>query len=245
MGRRRNTRPFSVQERVRMFREREKKRKEQSDRVNSYLQQQLSDNLNVSDPLEESAIDNDMNLQNKLRDWANSYHISKRAINDLLSILHSNGMRNLPKNFRTLQKTPLTIELVNIAGGKLWYKGVGNCLKTIFPNLSQNITISLNFNIDGLPLFNSSKTCFWPILASIHEMPHVKPMVVSIWSGEGKPTSSNDYLKPFVEEMTVLLADGIIIDGHQITILFRCFICDSPARAFVKCNLYTFIFCSI
>lgn len=69
-------------------------------------------------------------------------------------------------------------------------------------------------------------------------MPHVKPMVICIWSGEGKPTSVNDYLRPFVEELIVLLETGIKITDHQINISVRCFICDSPARAFIKCHYH-------
>lgn len=71
-------------------------------------------------------------------------------------------------------------------------------------------------------------------------MPHVKPMVVAIWSGEGKPSSCNDYLKPFVDELLLLLENGIDINGHKIYILIGCFICDSPARAFIKCK-YLFV----
>lgn len=73
-------------------------------------------------------------------------------------------------------------------------------------------------------------------------MPHVKPMVVAIWSGEGKPTNCNDYLKPFVEEMNILLDDGISINGCKIQIAIRCFICDSPARAFIKCNWHFYFY---
>lgn len=167
MGRRKKNRVLSVQQRVKMFRKRAKMRTEQDKRINEILQQQYYQNLNTSDGCEESTVDDKAKLRNELRDWANSYHISKRAINSLLLIFHSNGIGNLPKNYRTLQETPLKIDLIDIAGGKMWYKGVGKCLQTMFPKLSQNLIFSLSFNIDGLPLFNSSKVCFWPILASI------------------------------------------------------------------------------
>lgn len=65
-------------------------------------------------------------------------------------------------------------------------------------------------------------------------MRHIKPMVIAIWSGEGKPTVLNEFLEPFVNELNDLLRDGISINGHQIAICVRCFICDSPARAFIK-----------
>lgn len=73
-------------------------------------------------------------------------------------------------------------------------------------------------------------------------MPHAKPMVVCIWSGEGKPTNPNDYLKPFVDEMVLLLENGVNITDHHIKISIRCFVCDSPARAFIKCYYRNYIY---
>lgn len=37
----------------------------------------------------------------------------------------------------------------------------------IFANLKSNISMGLCINIDGLPIANSSKYTFWPILASV------------------------------------------------------------------------------
>lgn len=65
-------------------------------------------------------------------------------------------------------------------------------------------------------------------------MKYIKPFVVQIWCGEGKPSELNDYLRQFVSEMDDLMKNGININGFHVTILFRCCVCDSPARAFVK-----------
>lgn len=59
-------------------------------------------------------------------------------------------------------------------------------------------------------------------------------MVISVWCGEGKPTDLNEYLGPFVNELNVILNNGVRINGKHITVFCRCFICDSPARAFIK-----------
>lgn len=168
MGRRTNIQALSGKQRAKRLRDRRKKRKEMNRRVNEILQQShnSSGSLNNSEN-QIDASSHEANLKNDIRDWANTYHISKNAINSLLSLLGSNGIKGLPKNYRTLQKTPLNVEITNSAGGNFWYKGIANCLKIIFPTLSQDLTISLNFNIDGLPLYKSSKISFWPILASI------------------------------------------------------------------------------
>lgn len=65
-------------------------------------------------------------------------------------------------------------------------------------------------------------------------MPHIQPMVVAIWFGSQKPSSLNEYLHPFVSELKEILTNGVTVNGHLITVLFHCCVCDSPARAFIK-----------
>lgn len=65
-------------------------------------------------------------------------------------------------------------------------------------------------------------------------MNEIKPFVVCIWCGVSKPKSVNDYLKPFVNELADILREGVIVNDHKINVSVRCFIADSPARAFIK-----------
>lgn len=60
-----------------------------------------------------------------------------------------------------------------------------------------------------------------------------KPMVISIWCGRGKPIL-NDFLKPFVTELNEILRDGIKINSFDLNVSILFFVCDSPARAFLK-----------
>lgn len=64
-------------------------------------------------------------------------------------------------------------------------------------------------------------------------MPNIKPMVISIWCGKGKPIL-NEFLNPFVSELNDILLHGIKINGYELKVCIKCFICDSPARAFLK-----------
>lgn len=66
------------------------------------------------------------------------------------------------------------------------------------------------------------------------DFPSIKPFVISIWYGCGKPTPINDVLLPFVNEINDLLINGMVINGYQITIKIRCFVCDTPARSLLK-----------
>lgn len=107
--------------------------------------------------------------QEQLRRWSLKYNISKRAVTALLKILISFGWTWLPKDSRSLVSTPRNIEIDNLTNGKLWYNGITKNLEMIFANVKNNAIseFSLCFNLDGLPIFNSSKFEFWPILGKI------------------------------------------------------------------------------
>lgn len=107
-------------------------------------------------------------LTDELRFWAVNHRITMRALNDLLKILIAFGIVFLPKNCKTLLKTPRNVSIVELAGGMFWYNGVKNSISHMFRNLNRNMSISLNINVDGLPLFKSARKFFWPILANCH-----------------------------------------------------------------------------
>lgn len=65
-------------------------------------------------------------------------------------------------------------------------------------------------------------------------MNDLKPIVVAIWCGIGKPKDLNEFLSPFVDEVNGILDNGVIINGYRIDIESIAFIADTPARAFLK-----------
>lgn len=148
-----------------MFRRRQK--------LKQMRQQQLTNQLsdsNTSELIECNLSANrisDSSLKVELIDWVNAFGISKTAVDSLLSILNP-YIDSLPKCSKTLLKTPLNIDIKENSGEQLWYQGLSNCLEKIFSTLDRDVNISLNFNIDGLPLTNSSKVTFWPIVANIY-----------------------------------------------------------------------------
>lgn len=105
---------------------------------------------------------------NQLRSWVLEFHISHRAVNQLQKLLISFGLNWLPKDSRTLMQTPKLVNISDMGNGKFWYDGLSNNLKRISSNLKEYSNISLNINIDGLPLFDSSRIQMWPILISIN-----------------------------------------------------------------------------
>lgn len=107
-------------------------------------------------------------FEDELKAWSKKHNISASAITHLLKILICFGFSWLPADYRSLMQTPRNIEISVLANGKIWYNGIKSSLHQVFSTLTRDITISLTFNTDGLPLFKSSKLQFWPILASIY-----------------------------------------------------------------------------
>lgn len=111
--------------------------------------------------------DEDDDLADFLRSWAVTHRIKHVAINSLLKILCKSGLSLLPKDCRTLLKTPQTVDIKPLGNGSIWYYTIRKCLEHTFSNTNRDLEITLNFNFDGMPLFNSSQQEFWPMLASI------------------------------------------------------------------------------
>lgn len=109
----------------------------------------------------------EFDLRDNLKAWAGKHHITHMAIKDLLQILRAAGFNSMCKDSRTLMHTPVCVNIRPLSDGKLWYRGLYNCLEDVFFEINHEISITLDFNFDGLPLFSSSKLQFWPILSSI------------------------------------------------------------------------------
>lgn len=175
--------------------------------------------------------DEPQSLRERLREWVLEFYIPHRAVNRLLKILN---LSDLPLDSRALLKTPRDVVISDVGAGKFWHSGISNNLRQIFANVKLNTNVKLDFNIDGIPLFNSSKQSFWPILACIDDWRNIKPFVVSIWCGDSKPNDLSGYLYPFVSEMKEIIANGIEINDCKLNISIGKFIFDLPARAQMK-----------
>lgn len=99
-------------------------------------------------------------------------------------------------------------------------------------NFENKLDIS---NIDGLPLFNSSNLQFWPILGLVKNFKS-NPFAIGIFCGRSKPQPLELFLEDFIDELLYLLQEGIEINTFKrYYIGIHSFVCDAPARAFIKC----------
>lgn len=110
-------------------------------------------------------------------------------------------------------------------------------------NLKYSNNISLQFNIDGIPMYRKSNYQIWPIQCMINELsPHERKnhiLMCGLWFGPHKP-HMDVFLKPFVKELSHLCEAGFnwidATDGKtHITKVFP-IICssDAPARATIQ-----------
>ncbi|XP_030754939.1 uncharacterized protein LOC115881541 isoform X1 [Sitophilus oryzae] len=202
-----------------------------------------SDTSSISNSPSSSISDQDDSHQEntklcqQLVEWATVKHkITHSALTDLLHIL-SPYHPELPLDSRTLLATPNSTDIVTLETGQFCYFGLKNVISKIVSNSSINGEIQLCFNVDGIPLFKSSKSQLWPILCSIKNIPCSNPFTVAVFCGKSKPKPLNTFLKPFIEELNTFLQNGFINGSNEyVEIKVHSFICDAPARAYLKCT---------
>ena len=170
-------------------------------------------------------------FKEELAKWlcvADGMGLTREHANNLLRLLKTHCLPDFPIDSRTLTKRPRQIDSV---GGEFVHFGIENTLSALNGRLDNNI-LELKVGIDGIPVHKDGKHMhMWPILISTEEIP---PVVVALWYGASKPGSVSDYLREFLEELTRLTRTGITINQRQFEIKLKCFICDAPARAFIK-----------
>ena len=109
-----------------------------------------------------------------LASWAVKNHIKHSALSELLIRLRV-ILPDLPKDARTLLSTGSIQDIKSIDGGSYYHFGLANQLgrlmewNNLLPVMS---TITLQLNIDGLPLFKSNTNQLWAILATVSEAAH-------------------------------------------------------------------------
>ena len=103
-----------------------------------------------------------INLEDKLSSWASEFKITDVAhILSILRVHHS----FLPKDPRSLLKTKTDYNIAPITGGLCHHFGIASSVLNKINSRSQVSlfdvdSVSLQLNIDGLPLFKSTCTQF-------------------------------------------------------------------------------------
>lgn len=179
-------------------------------------------------------------VSDKLAKWAVLHSISLSALDDILKILKPYH-KDLPATAKSLLKTPSSYEIRKLGDNEQYYhfginNGVANLINANEGLLQLVFTcdcLTLQFNIDGLPLFKSSSCELWPILCMIKELSN-QVFIVGLYCGRKKPSSLDSYLKDFVDEIQQLVSNGIMLNETCYPVKMTSFVCDAPARAYLK-----------
>ena len=121
-------------------------------------------------------------FQTDLAQFMVTENLTRRGRDRLLDILRKQGL-DLPKDSRTLLKTPRVVQVSERCGGQYAYLGLKKCLEMA----DKCDVYELSINADGMPLYKSSNKQVWPILCRVNAS---RPMLVALYVGTGKPNSA-------------------------------------------------------
>lgn len=192
-------------------------------------------------------------LEDDIRDWMLHYNITHVALKGLIPIFKKHCKVDIRSDPRTIMRTPNSINIVKFDAKEVdesaalmstprtqvnepsyWHNGLDTVLRAAFKFIRHDKSISIDLNIDGLPLHKASQTSFWPILCSIHEHPEMPVMLIGAFCGDSKPKDVQAFLRLMVDDLNHVTANGLQINCKKLTVAVRCFVCDSPARAMIK-----------
>lgn len=213
-----------------------------SDLIAKFLLLKQNEDLNISNILENVESSTAPNEINQIKEWALECNIKNVHLQKLINILRVRVLPELPKDARTLletQQNKFNIQDMEDSSGEkgeFVYFGVAQGLKRcIDTKVHIRRTIFILIHIDGIPIYKSSALEFWPILCKVLFDPDIyQPFVAVVYCGRSKPKSVDEFLIQFVIELNQLLNDGISIDGVFYQLKTHVFVCDRPARSYIK-----------
>lgn len=129
--------------------------------------------------------------------WATKYKTKRRAVSGLLTVLRKHETNaDLPKDYRSLIKTPRTTKIQSVEPGNYYHFDIKSQIVEILNFEYKTFKfkeIQLKIGIDGLPMSNSSSSQLWPILGCIH--PSSRIFLIGVYHGYSKPKDSNQFLE--------------------------------------------------
>ena len=77
------------------------------------------------------------------------------------------------------------------------------------------LEILIQVHVDGVPIFNSSRSQFWPILCRIINVHNKKPFCVSCYYGTTKSEDYSIHMTPFIDEYNQLALGGLQFESNH------------------------------
>lgn len=169
--------------------------------------------------------------------WAVRHNITHTALNDLLVSLSAFPQFSyLPKDSRTLLKTPITTPVKNIEDGIYYHFGIKKEIQHLITmNHVLPSTLFLSVGIDGLPIQKNPPSQMWPILGFFSNICSKKPniFIIGVYYGQSKPKNCNEYILDFVNELCDLINNGFVYNNIHVYVELKSIICDTPAKSYL------------
>ena len=184
-----------------------------------------------------------MSLPDELRYFMDNFKVSQRGMVYLLDLLKRHNVKDCPSSLYELTKEVETKrKMYEVTAGDTGYllleDNINFLVEKVFVS-SPSLDVELKVNVDGLPLYKSSKTCVWPILVQFvsPDCSYLKPLPVAVKCGKGKP-NLEEILQKLANEVKSLIDFPRLVSGVLVSIKKIFFICDAPARAQIMSTKY-------
>ncbi|KAK3931718.1 Halomucin [Frankliniella fusca] len=180
----------------------------------------------------------DVNVENdpfttRLAKWSCFYGITLEATTALLDILREDHPQ-LPKTAEALRHTPKRkVTVKDLNNGQYVHFGFGNLFRSI--DAARLDSIEVEIGCDGFPIFGSTGTECWPLLAKCAKAEIKTPDVIGIFYGTGKPEPLRDFLDDFMNDVRDYIRNGVVIRNRRLPFSIKYFVCDAAARAYLRC----------
>ncbi|XP_057340289.1 uncharacterized protein LOC130677522 [Microplitis mediator] len=206
---------------------------------NDQLQDEISEpnEVQVQKPADE-------NLHSKLIKWVinNIDKLPLTSVDELLQVLISEGYKTFPPTAHALlgYKHCINSQRVltkNGTFGQYLYLGILNGLENrIDPGAFNEDSIKIVVFIDGMKIYKNSKGQLWPIAVQLYDKKYIcPPFIAGLFYGDAKPSDVGSLLNDFVDEVKLLVTNGVTIQGTSYSFKLVALIADGQARAYLKC----------
>jgi len=161
-------------------------------------------------------------------------NITHIALDDLLKNLSKYPQfKDLPIDSQTLLKTPTKTIIKEIKGGSYYHFGIFDQIEHLIKSGTPLPSIlMLMVGIDGLPITKNPPSQLWPILGYFSNISDPSVFIIGSYYGKPKPEDSNEFLSDFVNEICVLINDGVMYNNIHVKLHLKALICDAPAKSF-------------
>ncbi|CAI6369656.1 unnamed protein product [Macrosiphum euphorbiae] len=177
-------------------------------------------------------IDGGVNLT--IAKWAIQNNITRMALDDLLKNLSKYPQfKELPIDSRTLLKTPTKTIIKEMKGGSYYNFGIFDQIEHLIKSgTSLPSILMLMVGIDGLPITKNPPSQLWPNLGYFSNISDSSVFIIGSYYGKPKPEDSNKFLSNFVNEICVLINDGVMYNNIHVKHHLKALICDAPPKSF-------------